>query len=604
MPNCDKLAKCLFTSILFIAVLGSQHAIACETAGGQFVVVVDRQGAVGQAAFYGVGESTTYSVNCAPPNSQILWSSTLNGNSTGENQVYYGQNTDGNGHWSGTGGAWTSANLGDWTKTATINGVPVQVAFSVTPRLTVNSMVDSINNTPTFTDGQSTTYTISGAPPNAPIYWSSTRNNAPTGEDHAYYGQNTDSNGNWSATGGAWTPGTEGAWTKTAFIGSPSARGVKVNFQVIASCSIFAPSSVTTDANNFNTHAGAYDWPINRCLIDDGANKMSAIGAHVLRMLYSANCNTQEGLDTMLDDPEISQALSNPNIKTFVLTVFDKTTCSNNARSYVDPAGYPNSNVVADYQNLTMQLYSRFHGTNRTFIIDNWEGDNTVYCGYAYGYGTDATIRAACDANYSALYKGVTDANSGMSGFTSWLQARQQGIQAGQNWAASVGLNSGITVSYAVEFNIVHALQDPFNPNRTADAVSCNGAVFESVLCNVLPFVSHDFVSYSAYESTNVGSGQLLNDLNTLRDNVIGNSNIIIGEFGYSEQAFSQQQVRQMNDAIFNTAINWGVPYIFQWVVFDNDEFGLYDFAGQNQSMGCYFETRLANMSYPSANCN
>ena len=602
MSRLVQFGKFTLASILLVACIGQGRAVACETAGSQFVVVVDRQSLLGQSASYSVGDSTVYSINCAPPNSQILWSSTLNGVDTGEDFVYYGQNTDGNGHWSGAGGAWTSANLGNWTKTAAINGVSVQVAFAVTPSLTLNSPVSSINNTPTFSDGQVPQYTISGGPPNAPIYWSSTRNGMDTGEDFVYYGQNTDGNGFWTSPGGAWSSGMEGAWTKTAYVGNTSNPGVTVNFQVIASCDLLPPSGTISGWNNFNAHAGAYDWPINRCLIDDGANKMSAIGAHVLHMLYSADCGSQEGLDTMLDDPEISQALSNTNITTFVLTVFDKTTCANSATSYVDPNAYPNPNVVADYQNLTMQLYSRFQGTGRTFIISNWEGDNVVYCGYAYGYAstTDARFRAACDANYSALYKGVPNAGAGLSGFTSWLQARQQGIQAGQSWAASMGL-TGVTVNYAVEFNIVHALQG----TATTDQVSCPfNAPYQSTLCNVLPVVPHDYVSYSAYESTNISSGQLVNDLSSLRDNVLGNSNIIIGEFGYSEREFSQQQVRQLTDAVFNAAINWGVPYIFQWVVFDNDEFGLYDFAGQDQATGCYFEIRLPGGSYPSGSCN
>ena len=583
----------LFASFLLLSGLAAQRAVACETAGNPFVVVVDRQVRLGQVAVYAVGDATTYSIHCAPPNSPIYWSSTKDGVGTGEVQVYYGQNTDANGHWSAATSPWTAAYLGHWTKTAQVGANSVSVAFDITPKLTVNSFVDSINGTPTATVGQSTTYTITGAPPNTQIYWSSTRNNVSTGEVNADYGQVTDANGNWTATAGSpWTSGLVGGWTKTATFGnpaSPTAPNATVGFQVISSCEIFGPSSGTTGSNSFSSHAGAYDWPINHCLIDDGADRMAAIGAHVARILLSADCNSQQSLTGALNSAEMQEAIGNPNLTTIVLTVFDQSTCGNNATTYVDPSLYPSSTVSADYQGLTQQLYSLYHGSGRTFILDNWEGDNAVYCGYAYGYATDAATRAACDANYPVSYKGVADANAGMSGFTGWLQSRQSGIAAGQSWAAGQGLTGGIQVYYAVEFNIVHALQN---------------AGFESVLNNALPAVAHDYASYSAYESTNVSAAQLQTDLDDLRDNVLHTSNIIIGEFGYSEQLYTPQQVRQMSDAVLNTAINWGVPYIFQWVVFDNADYGLYDFNGQGQAMACYFENRLPGGGYPIGSCN
>jgi hypothetical protein len=45
--------------------------------------------------------------------------------------------------------------------------------------------------------GGSVTYSITGAQPNSPIYWSSWRNGSVT-ENNAFYGHYTDANGNWS----------------------------------------------------------------------------------------------------------------------------------------------------------------------------------------------------------------------------------------------------------------------------------------------------------------------------------------------------------------------------------------------------------------------
>ena len=636
--------KTLVSSALFLLLsIGKCFAGADACQSGTFVLVVDQQTTTTQTnATYVVGGATTYSINCAPANSKILWSSTLNGVSTGENNVYYGQNTNSNGYWSGAGGAWATANLGNWTKTASINGITVTVSFIVTPNLTVtatspNTLVPAVGGggPATFTDGQQTTYSITGAPPNSEIYWSSTKDGYTTGENHVYYGQNTNSSGSWSGAGGAWSAGMEGAWTKMASIGT--APLATASFEVISSCTLFSPSSHSTPSYYFNSHVGVYDWPTNNCEIGNASAQLASLGAHVIRIILS-DCPKQ-GLATLLTNPYISQALNSPYLTTFVLTVEDSTTCGTNSKTYVDPTQYPggtNSSVYADYEGLTEALYSTYHGTNKTFIIDNWEGDNAVYCGYAYGYATSQAYRDACNANYSVWYKGVPSptttstvpyASTAMQGFTDWLSTRDQGIQAGKSWAASNNLTSGITVSYAIEFNIIHALQDPANydnTNKNTDAVSCSYAsLFNSVLCNSLPAVAHDYESYSAYESTNWGSVQTANDLKSL-SSVVGNTKIIIGEFNESSPPSStqEQQATENTYCIINAALTSNVvPYVFQWVMIDNeayntsqamfDQDGLYDYAGAASWLESYYQTSFPytsttsiNNPYPSLGCS
>jgi hypothetical protein len=88
----------------------------------------------------------------------------------------------------------------------------------------------SLNSFTQYT-GQPPTYTITGAQPNADIYWSSLKNGESTGEVRSFYGHKTDGNGNWSATTGPWPPGLEGNWWKTAHVGDESST---VQFQILA----------------------------------------------------------------------------------------------------------------------------------------------------------------------------------------------------------------------------------------------------------------------------------------------------------------------------------------------------------------------------------
>lgn len=80
-----------------------------------------------------VGDAPTYVITGAAPNTPVLWSSTKNGIGTGETQSNYGQVTDANGNLTGSGGAWTSNDLGTWTKTATVGNENFTVTFSVVP---------------------------------------------------------------------------------------------------------------------------------------------------------------------------------------------------------------------------------------------------------------------------------------------------------------------------------------------------------------------------------------------------------------------------------------------------------------------------------------
>lgn len=69
---------------------------------------------------YKVGESPVYRIVGAIPGSVIAWSSTKNGQQTGEYQSNYGATVDANGTAEIVGGAWSDSDKGQWQKTAMI----------------------------------------------------------------------------------------------------------------------------------------------------------------------------------------------------------------------------------------------------------------------------------------------------------------------------------------------------------------------------------------------------------------------------------------------------------------------------------------------------
>lgn len=104
--------------------------------------------------------------------------------------------------------------------------------------------------------GQSPTYTIEGAAPNADIYWSSLKNGQSTGEVNAYYGHKTDGDGKWSATTGPWAAGYEGNWWKTARVGDESST---VQFQILPTPATTTPTPAPLPAP-WNTQPYPYPY--------------------------------------------------------------------------------------------------------------------------------------------------------------------------------------------------------------------------------------------------------------------------------------------------------------------------------------------------------
>ncbi len=518
-----------------------------------------------------IGESTVYQITGAPANAEILWSSWKNGVSTGEVDADYGQATDANGNWNALAGAWPAGDVGSWTKQASIAGTQLSVSFTVVERLTLDR--------PVYVAGQAPTYSIKGGPPNTEILWSSTLNGASTGENNADYGQATDGNGNWSASGGAWSAGNAGTWTKTASIGGFTAT---VTFQVRAD----AVSQYLQSVGVYDSRGTGY--------LASGAAMVTGLGGRALKISLVPNCSQPQTLLQMISSADAQQALSNPNVQVYAISAFDLNSQCVSGRIYVDPTLYVSNGATtafsaatsAEFENLALYLYRTYHDSGKTFYISHWEGDNAVYCSNAYGYATDASVTSWCNSNYTTLYPNVPNPDTGMQGLADWLSARQGGIAAARSQAATEGI-AGVAVYHTAEINIVRALQS---------------AGYQSVLYNVLPGLHPDAVSYSSYESINTCTTSslttceqtLTQDLGTIAAQS-ATSRIVLGEIGFSEAQFANSSIQTWLSGLLPTALADGVAATFEWVLIDDNQFGLYNQQNQIQPTGTYFQTQYQN---------
>jgi len=427
-------------------------------------------------------------------------------------------------------------------------------------------------NRQSYAVGEFTTYTITNAPPNSPIFWSSWKDGVSTGEENANYGHRTNASGQWSATAGMWEMAHVGLWKKQATVGG---RSFVVSFRVM-------PRAL----NEFTQKVGVYAWGQPGTLEAD-TNRLVAIGGRNVRLLFPTTCPGTTLMQRAEESPEIKRAFSNPSISTYIFSAYDEASsqnCDPNRKFYLDPSLYSAQKIAEveqEYKDFTLYLYRTYQTTGKRFIISHWEGDNAVYCSSAYGFATDAAFRNVCRNNYAAYYRGIPNPEESLRGLQVWLAARQRGISQGRAQATAEGL-SGVEVFHAPEFNIVRALHEQG---------------LKSVLYDVIPNLEFDFVSYSAYESTNVRPNRVSEDLNTIQ-RVINSRQIIIGEFGYDRFTFNDGEIEARTDEVLDEALAWGVAYIFAWVLHDEDQagrahFGLFDGKGGIQPIGLYYQRRF-----------
>lgn len=302
----------------------------------------------------------------------------------------------------------------------------------------------------------------------------------------------------------------------------------------------------------------------------------------------TALCDTNFRLAASLEDADVQTALDTPGIEVILITAYDGVSYRDCAtHSYLVPSFYTPANraaLKAEYADFVFILAQRYAGSGKRFILANWEGDNTIYCGQAFRYAWEAAFREECNSNYPKYYAGNRNPGESMQGLIAWFRGRYEGVAEGKRRAMVAGFE-GVEIELALEFSVVHALHD-------------NG--FSSVLYDVIPTSPFDYVSYSAYETINRSNpaAQLESDLELIRA-VAGTTRIILGEVGYARSLWGERAIANLSQVV-ECAVRWGVPYLIHWNLYDQDaqsDFGLYDTNGSATVTAEYFAGLLAKES-------
>jgi hypothetical protein len=203
--------------------------------------------------------------------------------------------------------------------------------------------------------------------------------------------------------------------------------------------------------------------------------------------------------------------------------------------------------VQNEFYELTKYLLQTYKNTGKTFILQNWEGDNAL----------------------NAEQIDVQKLHLALDGMTKWCNARQDGVTKARR---EVG-TAGVLVAHCYEMNLV-----------LPDSGAADTKVF--AIDSIVPNTYSDLYSLSSWGTRMPGDEKKLTEkLNYIAakapdSKLYGNKNVMLGEFGQYEISgwnttipFNNQSGELQRTSVANQikyATDWGVPYLIYWEVFCN----------------------------------
>jgi hypothetical protein len=197
---------------------------------------------------------------------------------------------------------------------------------------------------------------------------------------------------------------------------------------------------------------------------------------------------------------------------------------------------------------LTKYMLTTYNGTGKTFYFGSWEGDWQLIAG-AKPEIKDMELRRVIDP--------LPDSPQAMA---SWASTRQRAIDDAKRDTP----HKNVQVWYYLETNM---LQKSIKEGRV------------SVASAVVPLANPDFVSYSAYDSTDPDR-DLHNDLPHALDYMqsklkpkpgLPARRVFVGEFGAPTLHYTPQQQDARVRDVMATAIQWGTPFVLYWQLYNNE---------------------------------
>lgn len=319
-----------------------------------------------------------------------------------------------------------------------------------------------------------------------------------------------------------------------------------LQFAVAMAASLAATEISPVDRYNYilGTQAigGKYQFT-NQDPLVESAEVIRAMGASCMKFDLRPKPREYPGIRSLVelarDEPAHRQVLDMP-FANYHLWV----------EPYADTSwkqGFSKAHAKQEYQELhalVVHLLKTYSGTGKTFYLGHWEGDNLLR----------GSIGKAADAQMTP---------ERVQGMIDWLTTRQRAVDDAKRDTP----HQEVQVWHYTELNHSTISLREGRP---------------SLVNLVLPHVPVDFVSYSAYDVTNV---PMPDEIKTVLSYIesklqpkagIQGRRVFIGEYGYSvfhngKTHHSPQEQDRLSRITLQAALEWGCPFILYWELYNNE---------------------------------
>lgn len=313
------------------------------------------------------------------------------------------------------------------------------------------------------------------------------------------------------------------------------------------------------------THAGGKYALTSDYYLKEGADKVEALGSEMIKLwftpkaadAYPYNSNwsqfgTLTSLTQLIQTSYFQNVITRSQFKTIFLVTTEyawngnpNNTSGSKWKDGLTQGEY--DTLVNEFKELTIYLRTNPTLAGKTFVLQNWEGDNALN----FDVDSRATYQDSC-----------------IAGMVQWLNARQDGITQGRN--ETVGSN--VMVAGAAEFNHIPVAGNVFN--------------YKTGIDYVVPNLHMDLYSYSNWSSGEGNEWKIPLLLNHIKSKApvsgtYGRNNIFMGEFGDREMKSNTAYIHAHTDSSDNEqraslgrqieqSIKWGIKWMVYWQMYCN----------------------------------
>lgn len=327
------------------------------------------------------------------------------------------------------------------------------------------------------------------------------------------------------------------------------------------------------------TFAPKYGFTSDTRLVET-AKAISDLGSDVIKLGMSYNAfgssgynlptspSTYPTLRSMAENEPSYKYVLDMGFSTYLFWCYPRSISGSEYHGYWRD-GLSSAEATAEYseiRELCEYLLNHYNGTGKTFLIGHWEGD--------------WAIRGSYDPNQNPT-------GTAIQGMIDWLRNRQQAVTD----ARAAVPTSDVKVFCYAEVNLVNAWEQGWTKPWQL-----------TVHKDVLPHVTIDMVSYSAYEVCTMLDpglpfpGWMQQCLTAIESNTTFTAaapygkKVFIGEYGAPTSNVTPAQQGDLAMGTLKGAASWGCPFVLYWQMYDNEGIGYWMINSSNAKQPSYYK--------------